>query len=224
MTCGITFTFGGLRINRDAQVLSRRTSHRWAVRLWGAGRRDFLLQLPWRLRVDQRLGIRADRWRKRRSPGCGPPRSVNGEYEQTWRCVVVLPPFDLLRPSTLETALQMVADGGTPYCGGTELLAVMRLGLARPDVLVDLKRVPELAAGISEAAPTGVRLGARVTPGGCRLTPAASICSGASRRHEPTGQCSRPCSRDTGRQRLLRGTTLRRPHRVAGTRRNRRAA
>jgi carbon-monoxide dehydrogenase medium subunit len=75
--------------------------------------------------------------------------------------VPVLPPFELVRPASLAEAVDLVAGGGTPYCGGTELLAVMGLGLASPDTLVDLKRVPELG-GIAEANGE-VRLGARVT-------------------------------------------------------------
>jgi carbon-monoxide dehydrogenase medium subunit len=73
----------------------------------------------------------------------------------------VLPPFELRRPVSLAAAVDLVATGGTPYCGGTELLAVMRLGLASPETLVDLKRVPELV-GIT-AAHGEIRLGARVT-------------------------------------------------------------
>jgi carbon-monoxide dehydrogenase medium subunit len=73
----------------------------------------------------------------------------------------VLPPFELRRPVSLAAAVDLVASGGTPYCGGTELLAVMRLGLASPETLVDLKRVPELV-GIT-AAHGEIRLGARVT-------------------------------------------------------------
>jgi carbon-monoxide dehydrogenase medium subunit len=53
--------------------------------------------------------------------------------------------FELRRPTTVEEALELLAAGGTPYCGGTELLAVMRMGLAEPEMLVDLKRIPELA-------------------------------------------------------------------------------
>jgi aerobic carbon-monoxide dehydrogenase medium subunit len=60
-----------------------------------------------------------------------------------------LPEFELRRPADVPAALAEVADGGVPYCGGTELLAAMQLGLLRPDVLVDLKRVDGLG-GITE--------------------------------------------------------------------------
>jgi aerobic carbon-monoxide dehydrogenase medium subunit len=57
----------------------------------------------------------------------------------------MMPEFDLARPRTLADALAAVADGATPYAGGTELVAAMKLGLLAPDKLVDLKRVPELS-------------------------------------------------------------------------------
>lgn len=56
----------------------------------------------------------------------------------------MLPEFTLQHPGSLSEALDLVAAGGVPYCGGTELLAVMRMGLLRPPELVDLKWVPGL--------------------------------------------------------------------------------
>ncbi len=58
---------------------------------------------------------------------------------------MTLPPFALLRPTTLDEALGELSEDSVPYCGGTELLLAMRAGLHRPDALVDLKRVPELS-------------------------------------------------------------------------------
>jgi carbon-monoxide dehydrogenase medium subunit len=57
----------------------------------------------------------------------------------------MLPPFRLARPRTLEEALEAIGEDRVPYCGGTELLLAMGAGLHRPDVLVDVKRLPELA-------------------------------------------------------------------------------
>lgn len=57
----------------------------------------------------------------------------------------MLPPFRLARPQTLDEALDAIGEDEVPYCGGTELLLAMRAGLHRPDVLVDVKRLPELA-------------------------------------------------------------------------------
>lgn len=57
----------------------------------------------------------------------------------------MLPPFRLARPETLDDALAAISEDQVPYCGGTELLLAMRAGLHRPDALVDVKRIPELA-------------------------------------------------------------------------------
>jgi aerobic carbon-monoxide dehydrogenase medium subunit len=56
----------------------------------------------------------------------------------------MLPPFRLLRPRNLAEALDVLSEDKVPYCGGTELLLAMRAGLTRPDVLVDIKALPEL--------------------------------------------------------------------------------
>lgn len=63
----------------------------------------------------------------------------------------MLPAFALQRPTTLEEALALIDDDAVPYWGGTELLLAMKMGLYRPGVLVDLKRLPELA-GIAVTA------------------------------------------------------------------------
>jgi len=60
---------------------------------------------------------------------------------------VTLPPFALHRPRSLEEADELLAQHGDEavvYCGGTELLLVMKLGLAAYPHLVDLKGIPEL--------------------------------------------------------------------------------
>lgn len=57
---------------------------------------------------------------------------------------MTLPAFAHARATTVDEALAELAGGAVPYHGGTELLAVLRLGLARPERLVDLKPVAEL--------------------------------------------------------------------------------
>jgi carbon-monoxide dehydrogenase medium subunit len=60
---------------------------------------------------------------------------------------VTLPPFALHRPRSLdevEDLLEQHGDDAVVYCGGTELLLVMKLGLAAYPNLVDLKGIPEL--------------------------------------------------------------------------------
>ncbi|GAA4729521.1 xanthine dehydrogenase family protein subunit M [Modestobacter marinus] len=56
-------------------------------------------------------------------------------------------PFAYARPTTVEEALQAIADGGEDVkvlAGGQSLIPVMRLRLAAPETLVDLTRVTEL--------------------------------------------------------------------------------
>jgi aerobic carbon-monoxide dehydrogenase medium subunit len=57
----------------------------------------------------------------------------------------VISPFELKRPTRIEEALDDLAAGGTPYCGGTELLAAMNMGLLAPEMLIDLKRISVLS-------------------------------------------------------------------------------
>lgn len=60
-----------------------------------------------------------------------------------------LPPFRLHKPSSLDEALRLIDDDDAEvYMGGTELLMLMKLGLAAPDRLVDCKGLHELQ-GIS---------------------------------------------------------------------------
>jgi len=60
---------------------------------------------------------------------------------------VTLPPFALHRPLSFDEADDLLAQHGDEavvYCGGTELLLVMKLGLAAYPNLVDLKGIAEL--------------------------------------------------------------------------------
>ncbi len=74
------------------------------------------------------------------------------------------PPFDYVRPRSLGEALDLLAAGNGEarvVAGGQSLLAMMNLRLAAPGLLIDIARLPELAAfGEDEAA---VTLGAGVT-------------------------------------------------------------
>jgi len=77
---------------------------------------------------------------------------------------VTLPPFALHRPHSLEEAEDLLAQHGDEaavYCGGTELLLVMKLGLAAYSNLVDLKGIPELR--VFEERNGTLRVGAAVT-------------------------------------------------------------
>jgi aerobic carbon-monoxide dehydrogenase medium subunit len=57
----------------------------------------------------------------------------------------MLPPFELVRPHTVSEVVAAIDEDALPYCGGTELFLAMKMGLLRPQTLVDLKGVPELA-------------------------------------------------------------------------------
>jgi carbon-monoxide dehydrogenase medium subunit len=60
---------------------------------------------------------------------------------------VSLPRFDLHRPRTLDEAAELAArygDDAAFYCGGTELLLLLKLGFAAFGHLIDLKRIEEL--------------------------------------------------------------------------------
>src|ERR687893_1815962 len=56
-------------------------------------------------------------------------------------------PFAYTRPTTVEEALQAIAEGGDDVkvlAGGQSLIPVMRLRLAAPETVVDIGRVAEL--------------------------------------------------------------------------------
>jgi carbon-monoxide dehydrogenase medium subunit len=60
---------------------------------------------------------------------------------------VTLPPFELHRPATVEEATDLLdryGDAAALYCGGTELLLLLKLGFASFSHLVDLKGIEEL--------------------------------------------------------------------------------
>jgi xanthine dehydrogenase YagS FAD-binding subunit len=81
-----------------------------------------------------------------------------------------LPPFDYLDAATLAEAMAALTDHGPRaqvLAGGTDLLGLMKdrisgPGMPVPELLVNVKRIPELH-GIAEAADGGLRIGAAVT-------------------------------------------------------------
>ncbi|MGH7390043.1 MAG: FAD binding domain-containing protein, partial [Candidatus Rokuibacteriota bacterium] len=67
----------------------------------------------------------------------------------------MLRPFTLHRPRTADEACELLGrlgDDAAPYAGGTELLLLMKEGLLRPRHLVDVKRIPGLAAIAGDGA------------------------------------------------------------------------
>ncbi len=69
---------------------------------------------------------------------------------------MTLPPFALHRPATLEEAAEVIekhGDDAALYCGGTELLLLLKLGFASFGHLVDLKGIDELRGlGLDDGA------------------------------------------------------------------------
>lgn len=71
------------------------------------------------------------------------------------------PPFDYVAPATLNEALAVLADHrdeAQPIAGGQSLTPMLSLRVARPAILVDLQKIPEMR-GI-EAVEGGLRIGA----------------------------------------------------------------
>ena len=70
--------------------------------------------------------------------------------------------FDYIRPASLEEALAAGARPGAAYlAGGTNLLDLMKVGVAAPALLVDVTRLPGLDA-IEETGEGDLRIGAMV--------------------------------------------------------------
>lgn len=78
---------------------------------------------------------------------------------------MLLPPFELHRPRTVEDALHLLVahedEDPVLYMGGTELLLVMKLGLAEPGHLIDGKHIDDLQ-GI-EVGADQISIGAATT-------------------------------------------------------------
>lgn len=56
----------------------------------------------------------------------------------------MLPDFQLVRPTSLDEALDAIDDERIPVCGGTELLLAMKMGMLVPEALVDISRIDAL--------------------------------------------------------------------------------
>ena len=70
--------------------------------------------------------------------------------------------FTYNSPSQLEEAIGLLAGGNArPFAGGTDLLVQMRAGRLNPEVVVDLKAIPELNV-LKNDAQSGLVIGAAV--------------------------------------------------------------
>ncbi|MFO1020732.1 MAG: xanthine dehydrogenase family protein subunit M [Planctomycetales bacterium] len=71
--------------------------------------------------------------------------------------------FDYQSPGTLTEAIKVLGEANgsaKPLAGGTDLIDQVRVGRLSPDLIIDLKKIPEL--NILELSPQGLRLGAAV--------------------------------------------------------------
>jgi carbon-monoxide dehydrogenase medium subunit len=85
-----------------------------------------------------------------------------------------LPPFRLHRPTSVEQASELLlelGDRAVPYCGGTELLLVAKLGLTEFTDLVDVKRIDELTGVVADSE---LRIGAATTHREIERSPAVN--------------------------------------------------
>jgi len=76
--------------------------------------------------------------------------------------------FEYQAPTSIDEAVALLADEGKqarPLAGGTDLLVQWRRGLVEPDLLVDIKRIPELNC-ISFDPADGLLVGAAVSCAG----------------------------------------------------------
>ena len=77
--------------------------------------------------------------------------------------MLVLPKFQVLRPETIQEALDALSAGGAvPLAGGTDLIPNLKHGLLAPERLVSLRRVTELR-DMYETTEGGLFLGAGIT-------------------------------------------------------------
>jgi carbon-monoxide dehydrogenase medium subunit len=78
--------------------------------------------------------------------------------------------FEYAAPKTLNEALALIAKGAKPLAGGMSLIPMMKLRLAAPESLVDLGRIPDLAAIREEQG--ALHIGATVTHDAVESSPA----------------------------------------------------
>ena len=82
------------------------------------------------------------------------------------------PPFAYVRPDTLDEALELLAEYGDEakvLSGGQSLLPVMALRLGRPEIVIDIGRLPDLDT--IAAGPDGVSIQALVRHAEAEFSP-----------------------------------------------------
>src|SRR6185312_15013689 len=103
-------------------------------------------------------GERAGQGGRRARAGLGRLRT---DQPVRGRCAVIPPEFEYTVPESLDEALKALADGGEDakvLAGGHSLIPLMKLRLAAPSLLVDMRRVEELKGVSSDG--DAIRFGA----------------------------------------------------------------
>ena len=75
-------------------------------------------------------------------------------------------PFNYVRPTSLTEAIDLLAEHGPAarvLAGGTDLVIRLRDGTLSPSIVVDVKRIPELAPGIGSGDGGWIVIGAMTT-------------------------------------------------------------
>ena len=74
-----------------------------------------------------------------------------------------MPNFDYEAPTSLETALELIARPSEvrPLAGGTDIIDQLKSNRRNADLVVDLKRIPELLT--IESNGSGLRIGSAPT-------------------------------------------------------------
>ena len=111
-----------------------------------------------------------------------PDAGLGGDPRSQGRCASMIPAeFDYAAPDSLEEAIRTLADGGEDaklLAGGHSLIPLMKLRLAAPTLLVDLRKVPGLH-GISRENGSW-RIGALTSHAEIEHTPDLGIVAGAA--------------------------------------------
>lgn len=70
--------------------------------------------------------------------------------------------FQYASPVTKESAAELLGSGAVALAGGTDLMSLLKADLVSPDLVVNIKNIPELK-GIDSNGGSGIRIGALVT-------------------------------------------------------------
>jgi carbon-monoxide dehydrogenase medium subunit len=133
--------------------------------------------------------------------------------------------FGYVRPASLGEAIALLAERGPaaarPLAGGTDLIIRLRDGSIRPDVVVDVKAIPELDAGIRQdgdrlvigasAVMTDIAADARVRRHFPALAEAALVVGSAQIRNRATlagNLCNASPAADTAPALLVYGASV----------------